>query len=78
LLHFLGRGTRDWLGEFEVFVILDLAKIERAEKLRQANNPRAPAGRRSDTAFRAREIGIEVLAAPALHQADLHPLLRHA
>ena len=59
-------------------MILDLAKVNRAKKLLQANYPRAPAGGLANAAFGRGKISIETRGTPALNDTYLYPVLRHA
>jgi peptidyl-prolyl cis-trans isomerase B (cyclophilin B) len=77
-LHPFGCRSGNGLGQLEIFVIFDLAKVDRAKKLLQANYPRAPPGGLANAAFGRRKIRIEARGAPALNDTNLYPVLRHA
>ncbi len=50
-LHFPGRRPGHWLGQLEVFVILDLAEIDGAKEFLQADDLRALRGSLADATF---------------------------
>ncbi len=71
-LHRLGRWPGDGLGEFEVFVILDLAKIHRGEKLLETHDVRAFRGGGPDPAKGGIDIRPHIGRAGVLNKSDFH------
>ena len=79
----IGRGAGNFLGQREVGMVLRLAKILRAEELRQTNNLRALPGCFAHPRDRFLEVGLRLGAALHLHECDscsgglkARPLLR--
>ena len=71
-LHRLGRRSRDGFGEFEVFVILDLAKIHRGEKLLETHDVRAFRGSGTDPTKGSVDVRPHIGRAGVLDKSDFH------
>ena len=71
-LHRLGGWPGDGLGEFEVFVILDLAKIHRGEKLLETHDVRAFRRSGTDPTKGGVDIRPHIGRAGVLDKSDFH------
>ena len=73
-----GRRTRDRLGEVEVFVVFDLAKIDRLEKLLEADDVRALGGSLAHTPNGGSSVGFDIERAGILDESDFDSGIWHA
>ena len=67
-----GARSRNGFGEFEIAMILALAKVARAKQLLQADDLRAFLSRRFDALHSLGEIGGGILGAAHLHQGKFN------
>ena len=73
-----GRGARDRLGEVEVFVVFDLAEVDRLEKLLKADDVRALGSSLAHAPTGSGDVGFDIERAGVLDESDFDSGIWHA